>query len=90
MNFRERVARWLSPSLARRADRYWWLASEIELCARWLAEFKDVSKTLQHLQESDHDYWREAGSPRIGVMPHDISEFRDLLRRETRDLQKSA
>lgn len=80
MSIRETLARWLSPSLAVRADRYWRLCQEIEESRHWLSEFKDVSCTLLRLQEMDRDHWRKLGEPSRSTMPNDIQGFRQLLR----------
>lgn len=81
VTIRERIARWISPDLGKRADRYRYLITEIQYCARWLAEFEDVSKVLLHLQEEDVDYWRPPGTPGVATMPREISAFREMLRR---------
>jgi hypothetical protein len=80
MRVSEQFARWICPDLGERADRYWFLASEIEFCHRWLCEFPDVDLTLQRLREIDRDHWRTLGTPSTGKLPYSIGAFRELLR----------
>jgi len=81
MRVSEKFARWICPDLGNRADRYWVLSSEIQLCHRWLGEFPEVDLTLQRLNEIDRDHWRELGTPSTGKLPYRIEEFREMLRR---------
>jgi hypothetical protein len=86
MRLSEKIARWLSPDLARRADRHLWIMSQTDDVYRWCnGEARLVG---QWLIERDQDYWRPEGSKPIGKLPQGISNFREWLYRQ-RDLSKS-
>ncbi len=78
---RDAIARWLSPELARKADERDWLVSEISHNARWLSEFKFVSRTLDRILDLLHDNF-PPGDLKVCFEPADISAYRELLRRE--------
>lgn len=80
MSFRESIARWISPNLARQADRFHYLWHQADDCHRWLSEFQDVSYAMQWLKERDRDHWREIDTPASGKLPSNIVNFREFLR----------
>lgn len=84
MRWLEGIARWLAPDLGQRADRYDYLMSTIETCSQELHEFPDAADTLIFLEETDHNRWRTPLAPLACIMPADIEEFREMLRREAR------
>lgn len=80
MTFREKIARWISPSLARQADKFHYLWHQADDCHRWLSEFTDVALAAQWLKERDRDHWRALEEPATGKLPSSIIEFREFLR----------
>lgn len=79
---REAIAKWLAPELARKAEMHDWLVSEISYEARWLGEFRFVSRTLDRLLSIKADHFRPLGNPARGKEESEISRYRDVLRRE--------
>lgn len=76
-----RIARWLSPALAEKADRYESLIGRMGNDYWWLGEFPDAVDTVRHYLDSEHNRWRAIGEPAQGFLPDDISSFREYLRR---------
>lgn len=85
MTFRRWLARLIDPSIDAvelNEAKYRWLKSLISSDARWLAEFDDVSKTLERLLMRDFNHWRSLDQI---AHPNDqwpeIGDFRMMLRR---------
>lgn len=78
---RSRIARWLSPDLAKTEDRYERLISQMVDEFHWLSgEFPDAADTIRHLLDSHRNYCRAIGEAPYGKLPDDISGFREYLR----------
>jgi hypothetical protein len=83
MRIRERIAAWLAPDMADKADRCDWLKGELSYSgARWLGEFKPIAAFVEWLADREHDRYRKLDEPyQPGKWRADISDFRDELRR---------
>lgn len=79
MSIRTKIARWLSPELARSADRYFFLRTQVDDSHQWLSAYPDVRDTLQRLLELDRDHWRRLDEPASGTLPSEIWRFREIL-----------
>lgn len=84
MTLRDRIARWLSPNLARKEDRYDRLIVHAHNDVKWInAEFPHVAAAVQRILDNDHDHWRGFEERPVGAVGHgDISHFREWLRNE--------
>jgi hypothetical protein len=78
---RDRIAAWLSPEMAKKAVMHDWLESEISYEARWLSEFKFVSRTLDRLLILKHAHFRPLDMPWKMEEEYEISHYREDLRR---------
>lgn len=85
MGIRRSLAKWICPELERDAVRFWVLFGRVDECSRWLAEFKDVSVTLQwitaQLRRSSRGAPLPNNVPEWLNAPQHVSEFRDGLRK---------
>jgi hypothetical protein len=88
MNFRKELAKLICPELEVESDRLHWLLVQIADKRQWLGyDYPVVAVTLERLLADDAHYWRPEGCPSRelttaeGFWPHDISAFRDKLRR---------
>lgn len=83
MKLTERIARWLCPDMARKADRYFYLRVVVlDDAKNWLyGHCPEGSLVAQWAIERDTDHWRELGHPATGRLPDDISRFREHLKR---------
>lgn len=88
MIFLENIARLISPSLGRQADRFHYLWHQVDDCHRWLSEFSDVAVAMKWLKEKDRDYWRQLEEPAIGELPSNIVDFREFLRSRSNPTNK--
>jgi hypothetical protein len=79
---RRRIAAWLDPEMARKADRYDRLVLWID-DRHWLTKFPDAYDAMTRLAEMNRDYWRPIEAPATGTLPHDMHEFRERLRRRS-------
>lgn len=84
---RTRIARWLSPELAKKESRYERLISQMQDEFWWLGEFPDAADTIRHLLDGHRNYCRAIGEPPYGNLPDDISGFREHLRARRLALQ---
>jgi hypothetical protein len=82
----ENIARWLSPDLAKRADRYTYLFYKVDDVSQWCDG--EARRAARWCLEQDADHWRPLGAPTTGKLPSQIRDFRDWLYSQ-RDLQKS-
>lgn len=79
------MRRWLAgllcPDMAKNADRYWYLRTQISTVHRWLnGEGADVA---QYLMDQEADHWRPLNAP-AGARntPWEIGAFREWLYRK--------
>jgi hypothetical protein len=84
MNFRDRIARWLSPRLARKEDRYDRMVVFAGQDVQWIkAEFPHVAAAVQRILDNDYNHWRAIDEEPVGKVGHgDIAGFREWLRAE--------
>lgn len=82
MNMKERIARWLCPEMARKADRYFYLRVVVlDDAKNWLyGHCPEGSLVAQWAIERDDDHWRGLGEFPSGKLPDDISRFREYLK----------
>lgn len=85
MKFLERLAKYLAPEIAHKAQRYDKIISDLRNDVHWLCEFPQAQAAMQRIIDNDYNYWRPLDAPAQGAyFAYDISDFRTILERESK------